>query len=215
MGHRPRGAEPERSGLDGLGGQLAHLSDLRRRRHLSVVGTPVAHDVAAQGGVGDLGADVEGERCAGNGVEVFGEALPAPPDALMKGGARNVLDTLHQLDQPFVLVRFYRGEADPAVPHDRSGHAMPRGRREVRVPRDLTVVVGVHVDPAGGDEPALGVNLLPAPAGDRPHGGDAVPVDGHIGDPPRRSGPVDDETATDHDVMLIHWKPPQSGCIPP
>ena len=69
-----------------------------------MVGAPVAHDVAAQGGVGDLGADVDGVGHAGDHVEVFGEALPAPGDALVQGGAGDVLDALHEIDQPLVLV---------------------------------------------------------------------------------------------------------------
>ena len=33
-------------------------------------------------------------------VEVLGKALPLPLDALVQRGARDVLDALHELDQP-------------------------------------------------------------------------------------------------------------------
>ena len=43
----------------------------------------------------------------------------------MQGRAGDVLDALHQLDQPVVLVRLHRGEADAAVAHDGGGDAVP------------------------------------------------------------------------------------------
>ena len=43
----------------------------------------------------------------------------------MQGGAGNVLDTFHQLDQPIVVLWTNRGETDPAVPHYHGCDAMP------------------------------------------------------------------------------------------
>ena len=71
----------------------------------------------------------------------------------------DVLDALHQLDQPLVPVGRGRGEADAAVAHHDRGDAVPRRRREPRVPRDLGVVVGVDVDPARGDQQPVGVDV--------------------------------------------------------
>ena len=81
-------------------------------------------------------------------VEVLGEGLPVPLDALGERGAGDVLDALHQLDEPLVPVGARRREADAAVAEDGGGHAVPARRREVRVPGGLAVEVGVHVDEA-------------------------------------------------------------------
>ena len=72
----------------------------------------------------------------------------------------DVLDALHQLDQPLVAIRGRRREADAAVAHHHGGDAVPRARGDPRVPRDLRVVVRVDVDPPGRDQPAVGVDHL-------------------------------------------------------
>ena len=130
-----------------------------------VVGAAVAHHVAAQRGVGHLGAEVDGLRGGVERVEVLGEGLPLPGDALVQRGAGDVLDALHQGDQPLVAVGAHRGEADAAVAHHDGGDAVPGGGAEDGVPAGLAVVVGVDVDPAGRDDEALGVDLAPARAG--------------------------------------------------
>ena len=66
----------------------------------------------------DLGTDVEHVLAPVERVEVLGERLPLPLDALGERGAGDVLDAFHQLDQPFVPVGRRRSEADAAVAHD-------------------------------------------------------------------------------------------------
>ena len=95
---------------------------------------------------------------APDGVEVLGERRPLPRDALGHGRAGDVLDALHQLDEPRVAVGGGGREPDAAVAHHHGGDAVPGARRHPRVPRDLGVVVGVDVDPARGDEPAVGID---------------------------------------------------------
>ena len=80
----------------------------------------------------------------------------------MQRRAGDVLDALHQLDQPLVVGRAHRREADAAVAHHDRGHAMPARRCQLDVPRRLAVVVGVDVDEAGRDEGAVGVELAAA-----------------------------------------------------
>ena len=96
-------------------------------------------------------------------VEVLGERLPLPLDAGGERGAGDVLDAFHQADQPVVPVGLHRREADAAVAHDDRGDAVPARRREQRVPGDLAVEVRVHVDEAGRDEQAVGVDAPRAP----------------------------------------------------
>lgn len=77
---------------------------------------PFAHHVQPQRGVGDLGGDVHVPRSAVQGIEVAGERLPLPVEAFVEDRPRDVLDPLHQLDQPLVVVGANRGETDPQFP---------------------------------------------------------------------------------------------------
>ena len=53
----------------------------------------------------------------------------------------------------------HRGEADAAIAEQDGGDAMPGGRREHRVPGRLAIVMGVDIDPAGGDKLAVGLDV--------------------------------------------------------
>ena len=152
--------------------------------------------------MGDLRADVEHLRHAVHRVEVLGERLPTPLDAVGERGAGDVLDAFHEPDQPFVLVRLHRGEPHAAVAHDDGRDPVPARRGEHRIPGDLAVEVGVDVDEAGSDDHPAGVDRLPG-AGvlEVTDLGDPVTVDRHIGSPRLRSGAVDERSPTDHQVM--------------
>jgi hypothetical protein len=140
-------------------------------------------------------------------VEVLGVALPAPGHALGEGRAGNVLDALHQADQPILFTRPYRGEANSAVACDHSGDPVPAGRFQQAVPADLTVVVRVDVDEAGRDDLPGRVDRLgriafqrgaSRPAATNLH--DLAVPDGHIGLEPVRARPVDNGSACDLEV---------------
>ena len=92
-------------------------------------------------------------------VEVLGERLPLPRQALVEGDAGDVLDALHQLDQAVVVGRAHRREPDAAVAHHGRRDAVPARRGQLGVPRGLAVVVGVDVDEARRDQGAVGVDL--------------------------------------------------------
>ena len=119
-----------------------------------VLRAPLAHAVRAQRAVRDLRADVDGQVAAVERVEVLRERLPAPVHPLRQRGAGDVLHALHQADEPLLRARAHRREAHAAVAGDDGGHAVPRRRLDDRVPRDLAVVVRVHVDEAGRDDRA-------------------------------------------------------------
>ena len=136
---------------------------------------------AAHRAVRHLRADVEHLRRAVDRVEVLGEVLPLPLDALGERGAGDVFDAFHQADEPVVLVGLHRREADAAVAHHDRGDAVPARRREQRVPGDLAVEVRVHVDEAGRDERAVGVDRLARGAVDRADLGDDAVGDRDVG----------------------------------
>ena len=157
VGDGPRGREAERTGADGFLHQLLHGGDVLGGGHL-VPGAAVAHDVGAHRAVGDLRAHVHGPLPSTQGVEVLGEALPLPPHPLGQRGAGDVLDPLHETDQPVVAVGAGRGEAHAAVAGDDGGDPVPAAGGEDLVPRGLAVVVGVDVDPARRDQQPFGVD---------------------------------------------------------
>ena len=109
--------------------------------------------------MGHLRRDIEHAVLLVQHVHIFGEGFPAPFDAFGERCARNVLDAFHQLDEPVVLVGAGGGKADAAVAHDDRGHAMPARRCDQRIPRHLTIVMCVNVDPARRHDMAGCINL--------------------------------------------------------
>src|SRR5262249_51902634 len=100
-----------------------------------------------------------------------------------------------------LLAGAHRSEADAAVAHDQGGHAVPARGGEDRIPGDLAVVVRVHIDPARRDEQIARVDLAaPAPA-DLAHRGNRTAVDGDVAHNARATGPVDDRTVTNHQIV--------------
>ena len=52
-----------------------------------------------------------------------------------------------------------RSEADAAITKEDRRYAMPRRRRQHRVPGCLAVIVGMDIDPAGGDKQTVRLDL--------------------------------------------------------
>ena len=200
VGQRARGREAERPGADPLAHDGRHRLDVGRRRGL-VAGTPLPHHVGPHRAVGHLGPDVEGVGPGLDGVEVLGERLPAPLDALAQRRAGDVLDTLHQPDEPLVAIRGDGREAHPAVAHHDRGDAVPARRREQVVPRGLAVVVRVHVDEPGGDQRAVGVELASGRPVDVADLGDDPVRDGDVGGADRGTGAVGDRPPADDQIV--------------
>src|SRR5262249_26952131 len=76
-------------------------------------------------------------------------------------------------------------------------------RREHRVPRDLSVVVRVNVDPARRDEQVPRVDLAPAARAHRPDGGDPAVIDRDVRRATWSPRAVDDRPVANHQVVHI------------
>ena len=144
--HGAGGGEPESAGPDSLEHDGTHRLDVLGGRGL-VAGAPFTHDVGPHGRVRHLGAHVHGPAPPLERVEILGEGLPLPLDPLGQCRAGNVLDPLHEADQPVVAVGLGRRETDSAIADHECRHAVPGRRRELGVPGGLAVVVGVDIDP--------------------------------------------------------------------
>ena len=108
-----RGGEAERTGPQALADKCGHCVDVVGG---GVVDRPLAHDVGTQCAVGHLGAEVEDPLAGIEVVEVLGEGLPAPLDAVGQGRPGDVLDTFHQLDQEVAAIRGGRRKPTPQLP---------------------------------------------------------------------------------------------------
>ncbi len=172
------------------------------------------HHEEAQRAVGHLGGEVDVMRAPLERIEVLAEAVPLPVEALVEGRARDVLDALHQLDEPLVILVVDRREPDPAVAHDHRGHAMPGRRDDLAVPGRLPVVVAVHVDEARRDDRTVGVDHPRRVTLDPPDGGDPPVADRDVAARGCRARAVDDRAAADDQVVHRHHRPPRSEASP-
>jgi len=68
--------------------------------------------------------------------------------------------------------------------------------------------MGMDVDEARGDDPALGVDLFGAGAGDLADRGDLAVLDRDIALEGFAAGAVDDRRATDHNIEIAHRASP-------
>jgi len=150
--------------------------------------------------VAHLGGDVDVIATALERVEIVGDGLPLPRQALVEHGAGQVLDPFHELDQRLAVARAHGREADAAVPAHHRGDTVARRRLQPLVPRGLPVVVGVDVDEAGGDDGAIGVDLSPALGLDRADLDDATAADGDVRRARCRTGPVNDGAGSDDEI---------------
>ena len=111
----------------------------RAARRVLVARAALPHHVEPQRGVRQEGGDVHRVLVALQRVEVLGERLPLPLDALVQRGAGDVLDALHQLDERRFLSGAHRGEAR---------------RRSCRATTVVTPWTGRRVEQAGPRWPA-------------------------------------------------------------
>ena len=192
----------DRARRDSLRDELRHAGDVVVGRGF-VGGAALTHHERAHRAMGDLGGDVDGAWDAVERVEVFGDGLPVPLDGLAQGRARDALDAFHETDQPVVAVSRGRGEPDAAVAHHHRGDAVPDRRGEERVPGDLAVVVRVHVDEAGCDREAGGVDLFAALIVDDADLGDACAVDRNVGDDGASAQAVDHGSLANDEIVHL------------
>ena len=122
-------------------------------------------------------------------------------------GARNVLDALHQADQPVLVARPHRREADAAVARDDGGDTVSARRLQQAVPADLAVVVGVDVHESRRDDLSGRVDRLGRVALQRrvarpaaANLDDLAVLDAHVGSESVRARAVDDGSASDLEV---------------
>jgi len=110
------------------------------------------------------------------------------------------------MHEGFAMFWFAWGERQPTVAHDECGYAMPTGRGEQGVPKDLGVIVGMDIDKAGRNRAAIGVDHLTRIAADFPNRDDPTILDCNVSGVTIRAGTVYNATVFNQQVVT-HGKP--------
>ena len=148
-----------------------------------------------------LRGNVDGARPALELIHELRKRFPFPAQSGGQHRIGNLLDAFHQIHQRAAMLFFHRRKADAAIAEHHRGNAVPARRREQRIPHRLAVVMGVHVDPAGRDHEARGVDLALAGALLAADRGDAAACDRDVAGERRFAGAVDDGAAANDDVV--------------
>lgn len=147
-----------------------------------------------------LHANIHVELPLRQGIEIVGEALPVPGQTLDHHRVGNILDSLHQVNQPVSVLGLAGGEAHAAISHHDRGHPVPGGGLHPVVPCRLTVIMGMNVDEAGRHDQAAGVDPLPGLAGYLSDLHDLAVSDANVGHETIRAGAIHDRSATDDQI---------------
>ena len=201
VAHGATGREAQRTGLQALAHDRVHALDVLGGSGL-VARTALPHHVGAHGTVGNVCTDIDGQGRTLEGVEIFGEGLPIPLNALGQRRTRDVLHAFHQPYQPLAALGRSRCKAHAAVAKDRGRHAVPAGGQQMRIPGGLGVVVGVDVDKARRHPAAAGIDLARCRAEARPDFAHATFVDGDIRFPRLGTGAIHQRASAND--QLVH-----------
>ena len=154
-----RGGHAQRAGLDRFCHEGAHSRQIVRRRRLEVRAA-LAHDIDAQRAVRQLCGEIDIAVALFESIEIVGKGFPVERYAGSHHHLGDILDPFHQLDHQLPVLGPGRGKADAAVAHDDRRDAVIGGGGKPVFPGDLTVVMRVHIDEAGGDDSPAGVQFL-------------------------------------------------------
>src|SRR6266851_741014 len=134
-------------------------------------------------------------------VEILREGLPFPFDSLTQHLERDPFDVDEVPRRYLAYLRTARRDAYAAIAHDHRGYAVPRRRRDVGVPADLGVVMGVRIDEAGRDDEVRGVDNFLRALGDLANLGDPAIRDRDIRAPRRSAGTIDHCSVLDQQII--------------
>ena len=179
--------------------QLRHRGSVFRCC-LFAVGAALAHDENAKCGMRDLRRHVDVVFVTFKRIEIIRETRPVPWQPFLHNDFRNVLNPLHQTDQHVVMIRADWCETDTAIAHQDRRHTVRRRRQNLVRPGDLRVVMGMHIDKPGNNDPVRGVDLLAPRARYLTYLGNPSIRDRHITRVRRRPGSIDNGSAADNQI---------------
>ena len=121
----------------------------------------------------------------GKRIEILRIGLPFPGDAFGERRARDILDAFHDVDQAVAKMWLDRGKADAAIAHHDRCHSVPAGWRQIRIPADLPIEMGVDIDPARRHQITGRIDFLATLTRHNANSGDSLTVNRHISRPAR------------------------------
>mmetsp|Transcript_110677 Transcript_110677/g.343149 ORF Transcript_110677/g.343149 Transcript_110677/m.343149 type:complete len:492 (+) Transcript_110677:818-2293(+) len=164
--HQAGGREAQGARRDAVPHDLGHGLDLPLLNGV-LLGTAgsvgevraVPEDPGAHGGVADHQRNVAGVLPAPEGVHVLLKRLPVPHHALRNGTTGYVLNGLNQVCEEVTAILLAGSKADATIAEDRRSHPVTGARRQIRVPRRLSIEMSMAVYPAGSYDKATRVEL--------------------------------------------------------
>src|SRR5262245_40564986 len=98
-------------------------------------------------------------------------------------------------------IRCRWGKANAAVPHDHRRDAVPKGRSHLLVPRHLTVIVRMSIDPSWADKESSSINRSFCTSDSFSNRCDPAVGNGHITGERGLPSTIDNFPAANYDVM--------------
>ena len=146
----PRRRETDRSCTQALLNDGRHSCNLCLGR-LLIGRAAITHDIRAHCTMRNLCGHIDGTVELLQCVQVFGKRFPVPGHALCQRTARDILDTLHQPNEPVLPIGRGRRKAHTTVTHYDRGDPVPRRGRHLLIPGCLAVIVGMDIDKTRND----------------------------------------------------------------
>ena len=155
-------AEAQRAGIHAVADQPLHRGNFVGRGFGPFRGG-LTHHIAADPGMTNQGADIAAAALA-KCIHVFGDQFPGEVDPLAHDAERDRLGFGEKFEIPVMVVRARRGDDLTALTdQDRRVAVLHRGTA-IRVPQRLRIKMGVVIDKAWGDDPAVSVDRAPGGA---------------------------------------------------
>ena len=190
----------QRAGVKALLNNRGHASDLGVSRRL-VGGTALSHHVGANCAVGHLSSNVDRALQFFQCIQVLWERLPVPGHSLRQRATWNILNPLHQTDQPLSPLWCCGCKTNAAIPHHNRCNPVPGRRGHLRIPSGLPVIMGMDINEPRNDHAASGINLLKGRFRQRSHGHDSVTDNADIHAPARRPGTINHKPPRNFQVI--------------
>ena len=142
------GGETDGAGFHALAHELLHPDDFFRRR-LAFHGV-FAHHVMTHSNMADQRRRVDTQPGAEN-VTILARGSPFPLNAFFEHTPADRFDAHEAFDHRLAILRFRRRQAQSAIAEHRRRHAVEARRCAERIPKQLSVEMGVWIDEARSD----------------------------------------------------------------
>ncbi len=131
-------------------------------------------------------------------IQVVGEGLPIPGQALRQHDLGDVLHPFHEGDHDVALFRLARRKPDAAIADHHRGDAVPGRRIHPAAPDGLAIVVRMDVDETRRHDFSRGIDLPIAPRRHLPDLDDLAVAHMDIADERRATVAIDDGAAANN-----------------